>query len=55
LMAMGYPAGPLLGEILRALEDAQLEGEVGTADNAAAWVQARWPLDRIERDESARG
>jgi len=48
LMAMGYPAGPLLGTILSALEDAQLEGEVTTAAEAVAWLEAGWPLDRIQ-------
>lgn len=45
LMAMGYVAGPLLGVILTALEDAQLEGHVHTADDAKAWVRERWPRE----------
>jgi poly(A) polymerase len=41
LMAMGFTPGPLLGETLRALETAQLEGEIATRDEAVAWVRAR--------------
>jgi poly(A) polymerase len=44
LLAMGYAAGPRLGEILRALEEAQLEGEVGTREDAERFVHARFPL-----------
>ncbi len=44
LLALGYEAGPLVGRILRALETAQLEGEVATPAHARAWVQQRFPL-----------
>jgi tRNA nucleotidyltransferase/poly(A) polymerase len=43
LIAMGYRPGPLLGEILRAVEEAQLEGDVATRDAAATFVRARFP------------
>jgi tRNA nucleotidyltransferase/poly(A) polymerase len=43
LLALGYRAGPRIGEILRALEDAQLEGEVRTRQDAEALVRARFP------------
>ena len=42
LMAMGFSPGPKVGEILRALETAQLEGEVRTRDEAITWVSARF-------------
>jgi tRNA nucleotidyltransferase/poly(A) polymerase len=45
LIALGYRAGPRIGEILRALEDAQLEGEVRTREDAEALVRARFPVD----------
>ena len=32
LIALGYPPGPRIGEILRALEEAQLEGTVATRE-----------------------
>jgi poly(A) polymerase len=44
LLAMGYAAGPRVGEILRSLEDAQLEGEVTTRAAAETYVRERFPL-----------
>lgn len=43
LLALGYPAGPLLGRILQELETAQLDGEVTTRDTAESWVRRRFP------------
>jgi len=43
LLALGYAPGPLFGEILRALEEAQLEGEVRTRSEAEAFVASRFP------------
>jgi poly(A) polymerase len=45
LLALGYRPGPRIGEILRALEDAQLEGEVQTRGDAEALVRSRFPLE----------
>ena len=42
LMGMGYPPGPILGEILSALEDAQLEQELATREEAEAFVREKW-------------
>jgi poly(A) polymerase len=42
LIALGLRPGPRLGEILRALETAQLEGEIATRDDAVRWVRARY-------------
>lgn len=44
LIAMGYKPGPLFGEILTAVEDAQLEGVVATREQAEAFVSAQWPI-----------
>jgi poly(A) polymerase len=44
LMAMGYPPGPELGKILTAAQDAQLEGVIGTTEEAVAWVRKNFPL-----------
>ncbi len=41
VMAMGIPAGPRIGALLRELEEAQLEGTVTTREEAAALVRAR--------------
>ena len=40
LIAMGFEPGPRIGEVLRALETAQLEGEVTTRDEAIAWIKS---------------
>jgi poly(A) polymerase len=45
LIAMGYRPGPLFGEILAAVEDAQLEGELETTEDARRWVAERWPRE----------
>lgn len=42
LLALGYAPGPRLGAMIRALVDAQLEGEVVDRDAARAWVRARY-------------
>ncbi|MCY3823867.1 MAG: CCA tRNA nucleotidyltransferase [Nitrospinae bacterium] len=44
LMAMGYPAGPKLGEILFALEDEQLEGRISTKEEAKEFARRHFPL-----------
>lgn len=43
VLAMGYPAGPRIGEILRAVEDAQLDGAVRTRAEAETFVRERFP------------
>ena len=43
LLALGYPRGPLIGRILHTVEDAQLEGEVSTREQALALVRERFP------------
>ena len=42
LIGMGYAPGPVFGEILRAVEDAQLGEEVANAEEARALVLKRW-------------
>jgi poly(A) polymerase len=44
LLAAGYPQGPLLGRILAALEEAQLEGAIDSREQALAFVAARFTL-----------
>jgi poly(A) polymerase len=44
LIEWGYEPGPRLGEILAALEDAQLEGVVGSKDEARRMVEQRFPI-----------
>ena len=38
LLQMGFKPGPLIGRILRALEEAQLEEKINTADEARSWI-----------------
>ncbi|MBU2226450.1 MAG: CCA tRNA nucleotidyltransferase [Proteobacteria bacterium] len=42
LIGMGFVPGPVFKEILRAVEDAQLGGEIATADEARSLVRNRW-------------
>lgn len=44
LIAAGYTPGPLFTEILRAVEDAQLEGQIQSTAEAMELVRSRWPL-----------
>jgi tRNA nucleotidyltransferase/poly(A) polymerase len=46
LLAMGYEPGPLLGEILDALEEAQLEGSLETRAAAEEFVRSRYEPNR---------
>ncbi len=45
LIAAGYPPGIRFREMLRAAEDAQLEGTVATAEEALRLVRERFPLE----------
>lgn len=42
LIGMGFTPGPLFGEILQAVEDAQLGGEIADGAGARALVRGRW-------------
>ena len=44
LIAAGYTPGAEFKEMLRMVEDAQLEGLIATADEALALVRERFPL-----------
>jgi poly(A) polymerase len=44
LIAAGYQPGAGFKEMLRAVEDAQLEGTIGTADEALRLVKERFPV-----------
>ena len=43
LMTLGYPPGPSLGDLLTAVQDAQLEGTVTTREEAEAWLRENHP------------
>src|SRR4029077_8589706 len=42
LRALGYKPGPVFSQILATLEDAQLEGKVGTKDEAIGYVRSKF-------------
>ena len=42
LSSMGYRPGPVFSDILRSLEDAQLEGEIETREEAREYVRSRF-------------
>ena len=44
LLDLAYPAGPMLGEILRFVRDEQLEGRLTSLEDAARKVQDRFPI-----------
>ena len=44
LIALGHRPGPAFKEILAAVEEAQLEGTIGTREQALAWVRERFPV-----------
>ncbi len=46
LIAMGFRPGPLFSDILSAVEDAQLNGEIHTAEEARRMVSLRWEKGR---------
>jgi poly(A) polymerase len=48
LSQMGYIPGPLFSEILRAVEDAQLEGQIRTKEEAADFVRKKFALRRAK-------
>jgi hypothetical protein len=45
VIALGHPPGPRVGEILRALEEAQLEGQVRSRGEATRFVRERFPTE----------
>lgn len=49
LMEMGYSPGPLFSQILHALEDAQLESQVNTREDARRFVTTKFPARKRGR------
>ncbi len=48
LIEMGYTPGPIFKEILNAVENAQLEGQITSIEEARQFVLANWPLSKVE-------
>jgi poly(A) polymerase len=57
LLRMGYTPGPLFSEILRSIEDAQLDGQIDNLAEAEGFVRRHYPTFSGETDEggSTRG
>ena len=52
LIAAGYQPGAAFKEMLRAVEDAQLDGAIATPAEALTFIRERFPLITEERSES---
>jgi hypothetical protein len=48
LSEMGYIPGPLFSEILRAVEDAQLEGQIASKQEAEDFVKKKFALKQAK-------
>ena len=46
LIVAGYRPGPRMGEILEAVREAQLDGELATRDDALEWARQRYDTDQ---------
>jgi poly(A) polymerase len=46
IQRMGYVPGPMFSEILRSLEDAQLEGQIKTTEEAVKYVRKRFSAQK---------
>jgi hypothetical protein len=44
---MGFQPGPLFAQILHALEDAQLEGQIGTREEAEQFVMKAYRTKQV--------
>jgi poly(A) polymerase len=51
LLDLGFEEGPLIGKILREIEDLHLEGELTTREAALAWVKQHAGKDRVSPSE----
>jgi tRNA nucleotidyltransferase/poly(A) polymerase len=55
LLAMGYRQGPVFGQILGTLEDAQLEGKIETKEDAEQFVRSKFKPKGPARSEEETG
>jgi poly(A) polymerase len=47
LIALGFTPGKIIGAILKALEDEQLEGRITTPEEARDYVLVNWKKSRV--------
>jgi poly(A) polymerase len=55
LLAMGYRQGPVFGQILATVEDAQLEGKIETKEDAEQFVRSKFKPKGPARSEEEAG
>jgi poly(A) polymerase len=55
LFEMGYRQGPVFGQILATVEDAQLEGKIGTKEDAVQLVRSKFKPKGVGRSEEEAG
>ena len=55
LLEMGYRQGPVFGQILATVEDAQLEGKLGTKEDAVQLVRSKFKPKGPGRSEEESG
>jgi poly(A) polymerase len=51
LLELGYPRGPLYGQILHEAETRQLDGEITSREEAIEWLRRTYPLRGERSDE----
>ena len=54
VLRLGYVAGPLIGKILAEVEEAQLNGELGSKEEATAFILSRFRQKEGELKKSGR-
>ena len=54
VLGLGYKPGPVVGKILAAVEDAQLNGDVGSREEAISFVQSKFRKELQELGKSSR-
>ncbi len=54
VLGLGYKPGPIVGRILAAVEEAQLNGDVGSREEAISFVQSKFRKEPLEVGKSSR-
>jgi hypothetical protein len=53
VIGLGFSPGPIIGKILAALEDAQLNGELGSREEAISFVDRRFREQATEESKNS--
>jgi poly(A) polymerase len=53
ILALGFKAGPIVGKILAAVEEAQLNGELASQAEAISFINSNFPEEWKEGEKSA--